>query len=90
MKTSYRLGGLLAFTLCWMLCACGTALAGAFDWNYDGSGNRLRWTNGVVPYAFDPTNDPTHQPPTSEQQKIWEKCIRGWQKAANINFVKRT
>lgn len=62
-----------------------SAFSAAFDFN-----GALRWTNGVVPYAWDATTTLVHYEPTDEHKKQAEKVMRGWQKAANINFVKRT
>ncbi|HEX8553022.1 MAG TPA: M12 family metallopeptidase, partial [Abditibacteriaceae bacterium] len=73
--------------LTWLSGGFFKAGAAAFDWNTY-NGQRVKWEYNVVPYDFDRTDDATHRYPTKEEQEKFERAIRGWQKAADINFVK--
>jgi len=55
-----------------------TAFGLAFDFN-----GSLRWEGGVVPYVIDANVSSTNR-------ELLDRAMRTWEKAANINFVKKT
>ncbi|MDB6025776.1 MAG: hypothetical protein JWM68_1999 [Verrucomicrobiales bacterium] len=65
-------------SILFLFAASSTVFGLAFDFNGD-----LRWTGGVVPYVIDSNV-------SSENLAMIRQAMRTWQKAANINFVKRT